>query len=176
MNKLVLFMVAALAATSLMAKQVYKSQDALGRTIYSDQPAEGAEKINLHDVQTYKAPPVPQAEKKQESNDKKPAEITYQLEFAQPHADQVYTHNVKDINVQLSANPTLAPHLTYELYLDGKLHGQANRSGNFVLKDLARGAHSLKGQVVNKNTGKVVSQTGTLTIHQKRPIVKPKTN
>lgn len=159
-----------LACPSLIAKPVYKSQDNFGRTIYSDQPSDAAEKIELPKLQTYTPPPVAtpteQAPKKLEI-----VTPRYDITFLQPSQNQVYTHNVQDITIKIAVSPLLDKSHHLQLFLDGQPHGTATQNMTHQVQNLTRGAHTIQVVALDKNK-KTISESQVVTIHQKRPIVK----
>lgn len=148
----IIFVVLLLCAGAVSA-QVYKWVDADGVVHYSDQPAPGAERIEIK--QNTQRPPAT-------SNASRPAARTApaqpeptkpfaytSLSFSSPTAEQTLWNIGGTLNVSLNLAPGLRNGDRVTLYFDGTSQPIAGLSTQ--LEEVWRGAHNLQAEVVDAN-------------------------
>jgi len=96
-----------IAAGSASATTLYRWVDAQGVVHYSDTPQPGAQKINVQDAQTYRAPPLPKSGATQGSSSGAPPHPTYQCSIITPTAQQSF-FNPESVPVSVSVSPGLS--------------------------------------------------------------------
>ena len=154
----------------LLAEDVYRTVDEHGNVIYTDTPAQGAEKIRVDEVQTINPGDVPQFVYTQPAD----AGDTYsRLEIVSPENDSVIQGN--NVTVSVALEPPL--NLRTGHYLELRLDGNEAASGSglqFTLSNLERGTHTLDMAVVDQSGNRlIISPPVSFTIYQ-QSVPKPK--
>lgn len=147
---------------ALFAADVYKGTDSSGKTIYSDKPFAGSDKIEVNTPQTYTSPPVTQII----DTNKKAVPITYQVSITSPIQDQTFTTDIKTIEVNVSVTPPLEKGDKIQLLLNGQPEGAPSEATTFTLQSLFRGAYRVQAQVISNSTP--VAQSPEVTFYQRR--------
>jgi hypothetical protein len=164
MMMLVLFVQASFAET------VYKGTDANGNTVYSDQPIEHGEKIEITVPPAYKLPPVSQDNNETPSKDKI---IDYKVSITEPSDQQTFTNDITSIEVKLAIDPQLQKSDQVRLIVNGQPFGGASNAPTFVLNQLPRGAYSITAEIFSINDpSKIRGKSQTITFFQQRAIAK----
>ncbi|MCS5712662.1 DUF4124 domain-containing protein [Candidatus Berkiella aquae] len=162
-----LLLLALIYSSAPFAETIYKGTDGSGRTIYSDQPFENSNKIEIESPQTYSAPPVTT---KIEPLTKSKA-IVYQLSIVAPEQNQTFTNEITTIDVKVNITPTLQPGDKIQLLLNGQPYGTPSESTSFTLQSLFRGAYRVQAQVISAQTNQSIAQSNEVTFYQKRPML-----
>ena len=153
---------------------IYKSIGPGGQVIYSDQPVEGADKVDVGPLQTYTPPPVP---KDAFPDTAEPAEPPLELEgyqafvIVQPSDQETIWSNEGSLSVALSLQPALRPENEFRLLLDDDRVIAQGRSAVVELHNLDRGTHRLHAIVVDVS-GREMARTATTTFHLRRTVAK----
>lgn len=147
-----------------MAAEAYKCKGPKGETVFSDTPCGDGKTIELKEVPTYQAAPVPDlpplpAKKKAKAD-------SYQLSFAAPAPDAVLRDNEGKVNVEVSLKPGLGPDDFIQLKLDGELVGKKGRQTSWSLTGVVRGVHNLTVEVLDQNDKVLTSATTSFVLHQ----------
>lgn len=153
---------------------IYKSIGPEGQVIYSDQPVQGAEKVNVDPVQTYTPPPLPKEpfSDKAEPAEPAPESEGYQdFSIVQPGDYETIWSNEGTVSVALSLQPTLKPGDEFKLVLDDHQVIAQGRSSVVQLQNIDRGTHKLHAVIVDAS-GKELTRTTTTTFHLRRTIAK----
>lgn len=157
-----------IACAAALSATVYKWVDENGITHYSDQPHENAEKVQVAQPQTYKAPPVkapaqPAAQAR--------ASNTYQsCDIVQPASDQTFP-NVDSVTTAVQVIPSPQGGDQLSVLLDGqRIAGFPPSGGSFTISPIDRGTHSLQA-LVQDATGKVLCQSANVTFTVLQPSI-----
>ena len=157
---------AAIGSTAALAAVVYKWTDADGVVHYSDQPAEGAEKIVTSTGPkgiggTIANPgPAPQPAKG--------SKLAFsQFAITSPGPGETITGN-QPVLVHLELAPPLSSTQSLTWFLNGQ--PLSNQSPEFTLEDLPRGTYSIMATVADQSTGESRSTSG-VTFYVVRPSV-----
>src|SRR3989304_10029508 len=151
----------------ITAQTVYRSGDKDGNMVVSVAPVEGAEEIEIKEVQTIPALPVSSGEA---LSTPAPEEKPYtSLKIASPGNDEAIRDNTGNLNVIIEINPQLQSMHKLTLYLDGGEYASSS-STTFNLMNLDRGTHQLR-VVVQDPVGKILTSTPSITFHILRAIV-----
>lgn len=149
---------------------IYRSVDKDGNVVFSDQPSEGAKKIEVQDAQTIKLPPA--GKFKYQPPATPPAPRYTGVAVVQPADDQPVRQNDGNITVQVSVTPALKSGDVVSLLMDGK-EVASGPATSFTLKNVDRGSHTLQARVQGSD-GKVWSSSTSVTFHLLRhSIIKP---
>ncbi len=154
-----------LLSLSLSAETVYKSVDAEGNVIFSDQPSAGAEEIQVRQPDVLQTEPL----KLQDSSTERAAEslVPYtELAIRQPANDSTVHSNPGNLDVAVILLPELLD--THQLLLE--MDGKSIASGaakQFQLANIDRGTHDLVVHVVTAEGKKLIS-SDPVTVHLRR--------
>ncbi|WP_106475674.1 DUF4124 domain-containing protein [Phytohalomonas tamaricis] len=159
------------AAIPAVNAAVYRSVDANGNPVFTDQPQPESSRINV-------APPdVVDVDAKSSQPQKKaldPAEpqqafIPYtQLAIVSPRNEAtIPTGAAGDVQVELAITPQLAPGDKVRLRVDGQVSQSALRTSAFFISGMNRGEHTLRVELLD-STGHVRQQSDPVTIYVQR--------
>jgi len=142
---------------------IYRSVDAQGNVVFSDQPTGNAHEISLPPITTYSPPP------KTETSPATPATTTLTLPAAAsyqqfsvvaPVQDQAFWDNTGDVDVHVAIQPALntdAGH-RFVFYLDGTTEGEPVSGPATVFHNVDRGEHTVWASVVDAQ-GQTIATT-----------------
>lgn len=164
-----LLLAATLAATTSLAVAqagIYKSRDAQGNVIFSDQPVTGSEAVSLPPTNTMDevVPPPAQAP----AGDAAAARPYNTLAIMSPLDGQYVYSGTGSLDVSIAVEPGLQPGHRLRLLLDGAPSGFP-AGGSLKLEGVSRGPHTLQAQVLNAD-GDVVQSSGTVSVQFQRPL------
>ena len=169
-----------LLAASVQA-DVYRSVNENGEIIYSDQPTPDAQRINLPELPTYKAPPVPGFSSTPETA---PIVSPYKsVKITAPENDATIRDNQGVVRVQVVLAPPLITRQGHKIQfsLNGEPHGIPVGTTSISFSNLDRGTYTLSASVVDAN-GAVLKTSDPVVFHLHResvlnpnsPLFKPK--
>lgn len=162
-TKILLVILSFALSTFVSAETVYKTRDAEGNIIFSDVPSEGAETIEIEEVQTLK---IPEAKRLDDRPTTKltPKETIYtRLEITSPENDATIRSNEGIVNISVEMEPVLDEKHAIVFLMDGK-EVSSGKSLQLSLKDLVRGTHTVTAIVKNEKD-KVLKRSGKLVFH-----------
>lgn len=155
-----------LALGPLQAK-VYKSVLPDGTVVYSDTPpSEGAEQVELPEIQTYTPPPLPPSSPSSADADDSNDEGYESFEVTLPANDATVRDNNGSVKIALALTPGLRRGHKVEIFLDGKSIG-AGGATSASLNDVDRGTHNIYA-IVRNDEGKELARTPSSVFHLKR--------
>lgn len=156
----------ALLALNALADTIYKSRDAQGRIIYSDQPQPGAvEQRQLPSINTME-PSDPQAYPPQLVRDSEPAAIDYDVRIDAPASETSVPPGQRDLTITVSLEPQLAPGHSLAYYQNDALLLET-RQKQLIIEEIFRGAHTLEVAVINEE-GDVLSRSEPVVVYVHR--------
>ena len=170
MRLLVLF----LLPLAVQADDIYRSVDRDGNVTFTDEPDTKAELIELEELPTYEAAPLPilpientvQPEEEVVEDVKKPK---YKISITSPEQNQSIWAGggilTATVSVQPELNSQRADKLQFKLY--GKKVGEAQTDLSYTFENLDRGSHILAVSVVDKK-GKVLKTSKSVLFHVHR--------
>lgn len=165
--------------------EIYRSVDAEGNVVFTDEPIAGAEKIDISPST------VISAEQGISTGDEEADEIlklspegfsatepevdaipAYQVRVIAPAHDESIWVNNGDVTVSLIVEPQLDTERgdLIVLNVDGAAVGQAQASTSFQLTNLSRGTHTATATIVDSN-GSALTSSETITFHLHRTSV-----
>ena len=158
-----------------VAADIYRWVDDNGNQVYSDEPVENAEKIELQDSMTYSPVQIPgvtdstTTTNEQEESGESEVDPDYKLTIVAPEDDAGIRVNNGNVTVNLQLQPAFVPERgdKIQLYLDGLPAGVPMPLLSFMLENLDRGTHKLSAVVLNAS-GEVIAQSETTTFHLQR--------
>lgn len=147
----------------LAQTSIYRSVDAEGNPVFSDEPMPESEQIDLHDIQTV---PAEKGAKFKYTPREKAKEDKYEsLTVITPADDTSVRENAGNLAVVIESNPALLPGHRAVIYLDGvEVAGGAQTS--FTLDNLERGTHSVSASIFAGDKVLIVSPAVTFTLHR----------
>lgn len=155
-----LFMVFSIA----VAETVYKTVDEDGNVIFSDQPSDGAEQIELQELQTIKNPNTPRLPPRNTAAQAPdPAEYYQAISIISPAEGEGYRNNAGNLNVRLSLQPALKPGHKFVIKLDGE-EIASGTALSATVENVDRGTHSLSAAVVDTGGNSLISTTSSFSM------------
>ena len=153
-NHLVFAAITLVWASGLPAA-VYKSVDAQGNVVYTDEPGGDAKPVKLPPLSTVPAPRYKssaQPSTLSSANTEQSAAANYrQISIVSPTEDATLRDNTGAVPVNVVVEPELnsvAGH-RYRYYLDGQAQGKPTKSGQVSFENLDRGSHTVEAAVVD---------------------------
>ena len=148
--------------------EIYKWVDENGHAVFSDQPREKAEKIEMAPLQTFRpsvAPPVTEAR----TDPQDTSAVYSEFAIAGPANDESIRDNAGNVIISLAIAPALdtAQGHYVTLMLDGKVAADRVTSASISLTNLDRGTHTVQAQIKNA-AGGVVRTSATSVFHLQR--------
>lgn len=169
MKKTLSYLLLSLLTVTVQA-QIYKWTDSQGNVHFSDKPHQGAQEIELPEVQTYSPPPVPQANANNQENGEEETDSYESISITQPENEATLRNNQGLVNVSVELKPSLKTGDKLQMIFDGQKLGAAQTTPNFIINNVYRGSHTIAVQVVNAD-GKVLMTSDSITIFMHRPRV-----
>lgn len=149
----------ALAASS----KVYVWRNASGDLVFSDSPKAGAEEIEVNDIQTVIT-----------SVDTSVLDITprviseeYQVEITQPKDHTTIRDNSGSLFISGRVAPVFKRGFKVRLIMNGAIHGESQTHSVFILRNVERGEHKIKLELIN-NQGKIIASSKERTVYLHR--------
>lgn len=152
-----LLLVTLVLVSAAVSAQVYKQVGPDGKIYFSDQPAPGAERIEVAPAQSVHLPPV----RPQSGSTGMPRDaggVYSKFTIASPGSGEGVRANDGNVQVRLLIEPALKPGHAITVSIDG-VDTSAGSSTALQLTGLSRGSHTLKARVMD-NKGKVLMQAG----------------
>ena len=161
-----LYVLLALAAPAFAGQTVYKWVDEKGVTHFSDQPVNGAEKVELSsgpsrssEAASSYSPPARQ----DTTTQKGPAYGRFVVES--PQQDESIVNTGGAVRVSLASSPALGSGHVVALYLDGaRVEDFAPTAMSHDFSNMPRGTHTVKA-IVSTIQGKALQETPLVTFH-----------
>lgn len=158
--------------------QIYKYTDAMGNTVFTDQPPKGqaAESVELPPTNSVEMQvPSPPAESSPPAAATAAPYTTLQL--TDLPSDEAMRANNGTFSVGVQIEPRLGGGHLLRLLLDGQPHGQASNVPRLQLSNVERGEHRLAVEVLSGD--KSIQQSATLSFSIQRvntnsPALRPK--
>jgi hypothetical protein len=142
------------------AADIWKWVDAKGVTHYSDQPVQGATKVEVRAgnvSQSSSGSVGSSASSPASDSDAAPAYVDFAIYRPESNASIINTGGQVDVEIRL--NPAMQPLHQLSLYLDGKLvDGFPRNTLSYALTEVPRGVHSVTA-VITDQYGKKLQET-----------------
>lgn len=141
----------ALATTSPVMAEIYKSVDAQGHTVFSSQPPVGKPSETVQLQQTNSIAP-PQNTSNGSANQQGGVEQRYSVLLPTGLPDDAALRaNNGTFNIGVQIVPDLFPGDTLRLIIDGKPYGESSTALSLPVSHLSRGAHTAAIEVLDSN-------------------------
>ena len=154
-----------LPVSGITETTIYQWRDASGNEVFSDLPRSGAEKITIPDPSTYTpiVPPVVTA--RQPAQEKQTAPLYQTLTLVEPQPESTIWSNPGNFQVHYEVKPALRTKEGDRLVimLDDEAR-PAIAGTRYYFENINRGAHTLKGRIINAD-GNVLVESESATIY-----------
>lgn len=148
-------------APGFAAAEVYRSVDEHGNVVYSDQPGQGAKKVDLPEISTYEPKPIPPGTLQPEPQP--PAATSNSVSFVQPGAEETIFDNEGNVAVAVRVEPPLGPGQRLALQLDDGAPVEVSEP-TYQFSGVNRGSHTLQAWVVGAN-GETIGDQASVTFY-----------
>lgn len=157
-------------ATSVNAStaKIYVWHNEKGELVYSDTPRPGAEEVETKPGNVIKSSTSLETQVL-DIHTKKIAE-DYQVVINHPKDNTTIRDNTGSVYISGSIKPIFKRGLRIQLILDNKPHLQAQTHTMFSLRNIDRGEHQIKMQLLNEK-GKVIALSKAITFYMHRASV-----
>jgi hypothetical protein len=168
--RVVLFTLISVACTVALSATVYKWVDENGVTHYSDQPHENAEKVQVAQPQTYKAPRVNPQAAAQPATQARPPNSYQSCDVVTPANDQTFP-NADSVSTAVQVSPQPHDGDRVFLLLDGqRVPNFPPTGGSYTISPIDRGTHSVQA-VVQDSSGRTLCQSEPVSFTVLQPSV-----
>ncbi|MBB3191976.1 DUF4124 domain-containing protein [Halomonas cerina] len=180
MDKRCMVLVAGLALglSSAQAQTIYRTTDAQGNVVFTDNPARGGEEVQLEPLTvvpspeaTTLAPPERGDGEVARSSPGQPFMPYDRFGIIAPDDESTLpTGAAGNVQVQLGIRPALRDDHRVRLLLDGRISQSAMHTDTFLLNNLNRGEHTLQAELLDAS-GAVRHRTEPVTLYVQRASV-----
>lgn len=150
--------------------QIYKSTDAQGNPVFSNQPptdGKAAQTVDLPPVNSIQ-PVKPAAENTYQTNTAANAGKPYSLlELTGLPNDEALRANNGSFGLGVNIKPDLRPGHKYRLVIDGEPYGQMLGAPPLPVAELDRGSHTIAVDVINSD-GQTIQESAPVSIDLQR--------
>lgn len=148
----------------LNAGEVYRHVDESGNVTFSDQPQQGADKIEVEPANVHNFPKAPAIKP---LPDNRETDFRYRaLTILYPENDTTL-RNTGDISVSAAVDPKLKKQHQVRFTDNGQAVAEPTKELSIQLKNLSRGSHQLQAQILDEK-GKVLISSNPVTVHVHR--------
>ena len=167
------FTPAAYAASST----VFKTKDANGNVVFSDQASADAEEVQVDAPQTFTAPPKPQFSLGTTDDiDVESGPAYAQLEIVSPTHDSAFRNNAGNITVQIALSPGLQANHVLEVLIDGRVAKSQKSAAPALIENVDRGTHQFQLRIIEEESGATLQSSKAVTATLQRISIVPRTN
>lgn len=161
-------------ANNASAKTIYQYQDPQGHPVYTDQFHHGAKRMQLGDlgldaIATNKSSSAANDLSTTRTSQPKLKllrfkTIQYEVTIISPKPNQAIRQNQGNVNISLIVKPKLLSGDKIQVVLDGKVVGKPSIKQHITLKNIDRGTHRLKINIINEQ-GEIMISSQEITFH-----------
>ncbi|MDN3653716.1 DUF4124 domain-containing protein [Thalassotalea ponticola] len=153
------------------ASKVYVWRDENGNMVFSDSPKPGAaevgEEIEVKDKQTI----ISSVDTSILDVKPEPVKEQYEVEITQPEDHATIRDNSGSIYIAGRVAPLFKRGYQVRLMFNGQQHGEPQTRSVFILRDVDRGEHKIKLELLD-DTGKVIASSNERTVYLHRARIK----
>jgi len=154
------------SAISAQAK-VYVWVDENGVLVFSDSPQPGAEEVNVKNKGTV----LPSVDTSILDIKPQVIEDEYEVFINQPKQNATFRDNSGSVYIQGGIKPIFKRGFRVQLMLNGKPYQKPQTHSMFVLRNVERGEHQIKIDLIDEK-GKVIASSTPVTFYMHRASVK----
>lgn len=180
MDKRCMVLVAGLALglSSAQAQTIYRTTDAQGNVVFTDNPARGGEEVQLEPLTVVPGPEsatlAPRERRDGEAARPAPGQPFMPYDrfsiVAPDDGSTLPTGAAGNVQVELGIQPALRDDHRVRLLLDGRISQSAMHTDTFLLNNLNRGEHTLQAELLDAG-GAVRHRTEPVTLYVQRASV-----
>ena len=148
-----------LLITSLSQAEIFRSVRPDGTVVYSDQPGDNAEAVDLPPLMITPSTEMQNHPGQKQEPDKA---IRRRISISSPTPNSIIPNGLNPSTVVTQTSPALGKNDRIRILLDNRLVAYGNQN-RYVLQQLPRGQHQLQAQWVDKE-GKLLAQSSTVSI------------
>jgi hypothetical protein len=170
-----LLLAALLIPLAAGAQQIFRTVDADGNTVYTDNPpadTASSEKVHQHQINT--APPPPARLEEPPAADATAGEDSaagsYSVAITSPANETSVPMGPGNFAVNVQVKPALGEQDSLQLYIDGVPSGKPQPGTTWALTNVFRGAHDLTVAILNSD-GQPVATSAPSRVFVHRPSV-----
>lgn len=152
--------------TSATSTKIYVWRNADGVLVYSDSPKPGAEEVEVKESNNISS----SIDTSILDINPKAIEEKYQVEISQPANNATIRDNTGSVYVSGRIKPIFKQGLKIQLLLDNQPYEKPQSHSMFVLRNIERGEHQLKMDLIN-DKGKVIASSKSITFYMHRASV-----
>ncbi len=169
MKTVTIILATLLFVSAAHATDLYKIVHEDGRIEYTDKPVKGAIKVTVGPSNRYKSLRTNNqpALSRKVGDDK----ITANISWASPKQDHTVPPGAESLRLAVNVTPT-SPDLLVQFFNRNTPLAVASTNRSFTITNMERGEASYTAKLITRQ-GVVVSTTEPLTVHIKRPMVRP---
>ncbi|WP_246840866.1 DUF4124 domain-containing protein [Hahella sp. CCB-MM4] len=156
---------ASLIASQPLSAEIYRWVDDQGNVEYSDQPRDGATKIEVQDPATISLPKLSNLPATTSGEDTPPPLQYKRLQITFPENGSAFHSGDGNITVLTEVSPDLLPNHSLRLTMDGSVMG-TTKAGFFTLTNIDRGTHVLQLDIIDNSSVVQSGPSVTFTIHR----------
>lgn len=162
-----------IAGSGQVYAQVYKKVLPDGSVVFTDEPTEGAQTINVQPLPTISLPggkaktePTANAKGGKATDEAKSATQFSTFAITEPAHDSAVRSNNGAVTINLNIQPGLDPKQGHAvtLLLDGKPTGAPGAQTSFTIEGVERGSHTI-GAEIRDGSGRVVASANPVLFH-----------
>jgi len=170
--KHVVFAAVTLVWASGLSAAVYKSVDAQGNVVYTDEPSGDAKPLKLPPLSTIPAPSYKSSVQSAAELEQSAVVNYQQISIVSPTQDATLRDNTGAVPVNVVLEPELnsAAGHRFRYYLDGQAQGKPTESGQISFENLDRGVHAVEVAVVD-SAGQELIRSSSVQFHLHRQSV-----
>ena len=148
--------------------KIYVWRNEKGVLVFSDSPKPGAEEVKLKPENAS----IPSMKMETSLLDIKPKVIKndYEVVITHPQDNATIRDNTGSVYISGGIKPVFKQGFTIQLYVDGKAHKKPQTRSMFSLRDMDRGEHQIKMNLLD-NKGKVIASSKIVTFYMHRASV-----
>lgn len=158
-----------IASITAQADKIYKTEDAQGRTVYTDKPSKSAQEQTelpqLNDMSAPEQGPALEQETSTQQNAEEPVE--YGVQILQPANEATLTAGERNLQIRVGLSPNLQPGHSLAYYLDNELV-QQSQSTQLVIEEIFRGRHTVAVEVLDQQ-GRLLGRSEPVVVFVHRP-------
>lgn len=158
-----LLMLLILAALPVPAETIHRRVLPDGSIEFSDDPLPGSIPMEIPDLQTFEAQPVPPLAPPRPGAPTSPALAYQSMRITQPSEEQTLFFDAAGVSVNVAITPSLRPGDRLVVYVDGQPVA-TGPSTSLTIPTPTRGTHRLAAEVQDAS-GQVVLRAAPVTFH-----------
>jgi hypothetical protein len=161
--KVLLPVLAILAAVPTFADDIYRWVDSNGQVHYSDRPRDGAELVDLNPAQTYTAPEIAASSSAGRKARSEPESAYESFSIVSPSTEETIWNTGGVITVSVRSSPALRLGHSISISYDGRIiTASQGRKTSVRLSDVYRGEHRI-GAEIRDRVGNSLMSAPTVT-------------